>query len=60
MLPNNQWITEEIREDQKTPRDKWKSKTSEMQQKQFWEGRLQQNNLTSENKKNCKQPKLIP
>ena len=22
MLPNNQWITEEIREDQKTPRDK--------------------------------------
>ena len=59
MLPNNQWITEEIREDQKTPRDKWKSKTSEMQQKQFWEGRLQQNNLTSENKKNCKQPKLI-
>ena len=60
MLPNNQWITEEIREDQKTPRGKWKSKTSEMQQKQFWEGRLQQNNLTSENKKNCKQPKLIP
>ena len=59
MLPNNQWITEEIREDQKTPRDKWKSKTSEMQQKQFWEGRLQQNNLTSENKKHCKQPKLI-
>ena len=64
MLSNNPWNTQEIKEDIKKYLETNDNKhmTSQIlgrQQKQFWEGNLQQYNLTSRNK-NLKYPNLTP
>ena len=59
MQLNNQWPTEESKEEMEkkieTGETKtWWFKTCGMQLKQFWEGNLQQNNLTLRKKINLK------
>ena len=64
MLPNNPWNTQEIKEDIKKYLETNDNKHMTIQilgrqQKQFWEGNLQQYNLISRNK-NLKYPNFTP
>ena len=65
MLLNNQWITEEIKEEMKKYLEKNESEGTIIQNledvaKAAKKKSLQQCNLTSGNKKNHKQPNLTP
>ena len=64
MLPNNPWNTQEIKEDIKKYLETNDNKHMTIQilgrqQKQFWEGNLQQYTLISRNK-NLKYPNFTP